>query len=53
MPETPQSRTEHAHSAARSSFYRLQGRNMSNTSLESEFLLDHRLVKVEFRLGIG
>ncbi|KAH6666032.1 hypothetical protein B0J14DRAFT_605158 [Halenospora varia] len=29
-------------SAARTSFYRLQGRNISNTSLESEALLDHR-----------
>lgn len=32
-------------SAARESFYRVQGtRNMSNTSLESEALLDHRCV---------
>jgi len=43
MPETPQShRAGHSQSAARSSFYRLQGRNLSNTSIESEALLDHR-----------
>ncbi|TVY31840.1 putative metal ion transporter [Lachnellula subtilissima] len=29
-------------SAARDSFYRVQGRNMSGTSIESEALLDHR-----------
>lgn len=28
--------------AARESFYRLQGRNLSNTSIDSEALLDHR-----------
>ncbi len=41
MAETSQSRGA-AQSAARSSFYRLKGRNMSNTSIESETLLDHR-----------
>ncbi|KAG0650722.1 metal ion transporter [Hyphodiscus hymeniophilus] len=41
--ETPQShRQTQSQSAARASFYRLQGRNASNTSLESEALLDHR-----------
>jgi len=29
-------------SAVRNSFYRLQGRNLSSTSIESEALLDHR-----------
>lgn len=29
---------------ARDSFYRVQGRNMSGTSIESEALLDHRYV---------
>jgi magnesium transporter len=48
MPETPRSQTENAQNAARSRFYRLQGQNLSNTSLESESLLDHRLVKVDF-----
>jgi magnesium transporter len=47
MPETPQSQVGNVENAARSSFYRLQGRNLSNTSLESESLLDHRLVIVE------
>ena len=40
MPETP--RQAQSQSAARASFYRLQGRNISNTSIESEALLDHR-----------
>jgi magnesium transporter len=45
LPETSQSRGEvHVQSGARSnSFYRLQ-RNLSNTSFESETLLDHRYV---------
>jgi magnesium transporter len=48
MPETPQTRPGgHSQSAARASFYGLQGRNLSNTSLESESLLDHRLVAME------
>ena len=43
MAETPQShRQAQSQSAARASFYRLQGRNASNTSLESAALLDHR-----------
>jgi len=43
MLETPQPhRNGQAESAARSSFYRLDGRNLSNTSIESEALLDHR-----------
>jgi len=43
MPETPQPhRGAQSQGAVRSSFYRLQGRNLSNTSLESEALLDHR-----------
>lgn len=43
IPETIQShRAGPSESAARSSFYRLQGRNLSNTSIESEALLDHR-----------
>lgn len=43
MPETSQSsRAANAQSAARNSFYRQQGRNLSNTSIESETLLDHR-----------
>ncbi|CZS94823.1 probable MNR2-Manganese resistance protein [Rhynchosporium graminicola] len=41
MPETSHSRMN-TNSAARDSFYRLQGRNLSNTSIESEALLDHR-----------
>ncbi|KAL2060274.1 hypothetical protein VTL71DRAFT_9669 [Oculimacula yallundae] len=41
MPETSHSRMN-IDSAARDSFYRLQGRNNSNTSIESEALLDHR-----------
>jgi magnesium transporter len=41
--ETSQSiRQAQSHSAARASFYRLQGRHASNTSIESEALLDHR-----------
>lgn len=41
--EIPQSRDDmQALSAARSSFYRLKGHNMSNTSIDSEILLDHR-----------
>ncbi|KAH8676408.1 hypothetical protein BGZ60DRAFT_402569 [Tricladium varicosporioides] len=36
------SQSESQASAVRTSFYRLQGRNISNTSLESEALLDHR-----------
>lgn len=43
MPETSQSsRNLNEQNNARSSFYRIQGRNHSNTSLESEALLDHR-----------
>jgi magnesium transporter len=43
MPEPSQSyRNGNSQSAARPSFYRLQGRNISNTSIESEALLDHR-----------
>ena len=43
MPETSQShRPSASQNAARASFYRLQGRNLSNTSIESEALLDHR-----------
>lgn len=43
LPETSQSRAEvHVQSGTRSnSFYRLQ-RNLSNTSIESQTLLDHR-----------
>jgi magnesium transporter len=45
MPETTQpSRPGQSQNAARSSFYRLHGQNLSNTSLESEALLDHRSV---------
>lgn len=45
MPETSQSsRPGQSQNAARSSFYRLHGQNLSNTSLESEALLDHRSV---------
>jgi magnesium transporter len=41
--EISQSRDDmQARSAARSSFYRLKGRNISNTSIDSETLLDHR-----------
>lgn len=36
-------RGEPSQSAARDALYRLQGRNLSSTSLESEALLDHRL----------
>lgn len=42
LPET--SHRIGSQSAARESFYRVQGRNTSNTSLESEALLDHRYV---------
>ncbi|RDL29937.1 CorA family metal ion transporter [Venustampulla echinocandica] len=43
MPELPRSRLEQDPSnAARSRFYRLQDNNLSNTSVESEGLLDHR-----------
>jgi magnesium transporter len=43
MLETSQShRRGPSESAVRNSFYRLQGRNLSNTSIESEALLDHR-----------
>ncbi|RDW85151.1 Cora-domain-containing protein [Coleophoma cylindrospora] len=43
MPETNQSNMDEApRSAARESFYRVQGHNLSNTSIESEALLDHR-----------
>ncbi|KAI9739948.1 MAG: CorA metal ion transporter [Claussenomyces sp. TS43310] len=43
MPETSQGQMRReSQSAARSSLYRLQGRNNSSTSLESEALLDHR-----------
>ncbi|KAI9048289.1 hypothetical protein LZ554_008084 [Drepanopeziza brunnea f. sp. 'monogermtubi'] len=40
MPRT--SHHDDDQSAARASFYRVQGQNLSNTSLESEALLDHR-----------
>lgn len=44
MPDLPQSQLEEdTADAARSRFYRLQD-NLSNTSVESEGLLDHRLV---------
>lgn len=43
MPETSQTKLDEApRSAARESFYRVQGGNLSNTSIESEALLDHR-----------
>lgn len=43
MPHTPHSnRQGTSQSAARSSFYRMQAQNLSNTSMESEALLDHR-----------
>ncbi|KAF8848326.1 cora-domain-containing protein [Acephala macrosclerotiorum] len=43
MLDTSQSyRAGSTENAARASFYRLQGRNLSNTSIESEALLDHR-----------
>ncbi|KAK0108592.1 CorA metal ion transporter [Cadophora gregata] len=41
LPEPSNSRMN-TDNAARASFYRLQGRNLSNTSIESEALLDHR-----------
>lgn len=42
-PEASRSRVgEDSQSVARASYYRLQGRNHSNTSLDSEALLDHR-----------
>ena len=47
MPETPQSQIRNVPNAARSRFYRVQGQNLSNTSLESESLLDHRLVTAD------
>lgn len=53
MPEILQSQNENAQSAARSSFYRIQGHSLSNTSLESESLLDHRLVRRVFILDIS
>ena len=45
MPETSQSRRSRspsADNAARASFYRVQERTLSNTSVDSEALLDHR-----------
>ena len=43
MPEISHNREDlQTQSAARLSFYRLKGRNISNTSIESETLLDHR-----------
>ncbi|KAH8814884.1 hypothetical protein F5884DRAFT_154722 [Xylogone sp. PMI_703] len=42
MPHTSEMQRGDSLNAARESFYRLQGRNNSNTSLESEALLDHR-----------
>ncbi len=42
MPDISQPHRGESESAARASFYRLQGRNLSNTSIESEALLDHR-----------
>jgi magnesium transporter len=43
MPGTSRShRREDSENAARASFYRVQGRNLSNTSVESNTLLDHR-----------
>lgn len=53
MPETPQSHVGDVQNAAKASFYRLQGRNLSNTSLESESLLDHRLVILEIYFDMG
>lgn len=45
MPEISQGRgAMHPENAARASFYNLQGHNLSNTSIESETLLDHRWV---------
>ncbi|RFU35241.1 hypothetical protein B7463_g1165, partial [Scytalidium lignicola] len=42
MPETSETQRGDNMNAARESFYRLRGQNNSNTSLESEALLDHR-----------
>ncbi|KAF4632156.1 hypothetical protein G7Y89_g5963 [Cudoniella acicularis] len=43
LTESPQTRSgDGSQNAARASFYRLHGRTLSNTSLESEALLDHR-----------
>jgi len=42
MPEAPYSHRVNPQSATSSSFYRLQGQNLSNTSIESEALQDHR-----------
>jgi len=52
MPgQTQREREESSHNIARETFYRLQaGRNNSNTSLESEALLDHRYVHINSRL---
>ena len=41
MPESSQ-RKSRAHEAARSSFYRIRGANLSDASIDSEALLDHR-----------
>jgi hypothetical protein len=47
VAEELQSREDiEAHNAARASFYRVKGRNHSNTSIESEALLDHRYVGI-------
>jgi magnesium transporter len=43
LPGTSQDRNNE-HNAARASFYRLQEGNLSNTSMESEALLDHRYI---------
>lgn len=50
MPETPHTHRggNNPQSAARSSFYRHQGQNLSNTSIESEALLDHRYCMRQF-----
>lgn len=43
MPDINQTNLDEApRGAARESFYRVQGGNLSNTSIESEALLDHR-----------
>ena len=42
MPPTSSSHHREGENTARASFYRLQGRNLSNTSIESDALLDHR-----------
>lgn len=53
MPERPQSRTGQSKSASRSNFYSLQGHNLSNTSIESEELLDHRWDNARLIIGVN